>query len=238
MRGDMSPDEFAREMLCSFQAPVEGAYYQEALNALQMQKRVCRVAPDLKHQRHHRAGILGIRHLQVIWLFQVCGRELHWLDYIEGRAKVLAIMSSFSCSRRRLAASSTARISCRTMSRSRSWRRATAGGMSLTGLLKEPVFTVPNHSTEDGITATRGCWGIWFDEERRGRVGPLRSYRRGKTGMAVADEAGGRGGCVSVLVAVGHDLWSAGGFLAARHGGAGRLRRRLGGGVMDIGVAC
>ena len=40
MRNDMSEDEFAREMLCSFQAPVEGAYYQEAINALQLQNRV------------------------------------------------------------------------------------------------------------------------------------------------------------------------------------------------------
>ena len=47
MRRDMPADEFAREMLCSFDAPVEGAYYQEALNALQMRDRVTRVAPDL-----------------------------------------------------------------------------------------------------------------------------------------------------------------------------------------------
>ena len=47
MRNDMSEDEFAREMLCSFQAPVEGAYYQEAINALQLQNRVAKVAVDL-----------------------------------------------------------------------------------------------------------------------------------------------------------------------------------------------
>ena len=47
MRNDMSADEFAREMLNSFQAPVEGAYYTEALNALQLQNQVTRVRPDL-----------------------------------------------------------------------------------------------------------------------------------------------------------------------------------------------
>ena len=47
MRQDMSPDEFAREMLCSFAAPVEGAYYQEAINSLQTQNRVTKVSPDL-----------------------------------------------------------------------------------------------------------------------------------------------------------------------------------------------
>ena len=36
----------------------------------------------------------------------------------------------------------------------------------LVGLLTEPVITVPNHNTEDGITATRARLGVsWFDEE-------------------------------------------------------------------------
>ena len=72
MRGDMSPDEFAREMLCSFQAPVEGAYYQEAINALQLQNRVTKVPVDL-NTSVITCWDLGIRHLQVIWLFQICG---------------------------------------------------------------------------------------------------------------------------------------------------------------------
>ena len=29
----------------------------------------------------------------------------------------------------------------------------------LVGLLTEPVITVPNHNTEDGITATRAIFG-------------------------------------------------------------------------------
>ncbi len=29
----------------------------------------------------------------------------------------------------------------------------------LVGLLAEPVITVPNHNTEDGITATRASFG-------------------------------------------------------------------------------
>ena len=47
MRKDMSDAEFAREMLGSFDAPVENAYYEEALNALAMQKRVTKVSVDL-----------------------------------------------------------------------------------------------------------------------------------------------------------------------------------------------
>ena len=32
MTKDMSPDEYAREMLCSFAAPTEGAYYGDLMN--------------------------------------------------------------------------------------------------------------------------------------------------------------------------------------------------------------
>ena len=31
----------------------------------------------------------------MIWLFQICGRELHWIDYIEGSGKKLAHYSDF-----------------------------------------------------------------------------------------------------------------------------------------------
>jgi hypothetical protein len=93
-------------------------------------------------------------------------------------------------------------------------------------LLKEPVIPVPNHSTEDGITATRGCLGIsWFDEDacRKG-LARLRSYRRNKNGQAVADEAEDaadafRTGCVGIPLI-------SGGF-SGKHGASGRLRRRL-----------
>ena len=52
------------------------------------------------------------------------------------------------------------------------------------------MITVPQHNTEDGITATRGTLGVsWFDQDacRKG-LARLRSYRRGKTGIAIADE--------------------------------------------------
>ena len=59
MRSDMSPEEFGREMLCSFEAPVAGAYYSDALNALQSQNRVTKVSVGPQHLGHHR---LGFRH--------------------------------------------------------------------------------------------------------------------------------------------------------------------------------
>jgi hypothetical protein len=225
MRGDMSTDEFAREMLCSFQAPVEGAYYQEAINALQLQKRVTRVAPDL-NTSVITAWDLGIRHLQVIWLFQVCGRELHWIDYIEGRGKSLSHYVELLALK---AKAGGFQFRAHLLPHDVEVKELATGYSrrhELTNLLKEPVLPVPNHSTEDGITATRACLGVsWFDEDatRKG-LARLRSYRKGKSGMAVADEAEDaadafRTGCVGLPMI-------SGGFMSSS-GAGGRLRRRL-----------
>jgi len=225
MRKDMSPDEFAREMMNSFDAPVEGAFYSDALNALQMQGRVTKVAPDL-NTSVATCWDLGMRHLQVVWLFQICGRELHWIDYIEGSGKKLSHYAELLYLKARAGGYSFRAhllphdVEVRELSTGMSRRH------ELMGLLNEPVITVPNHSTEDGITATRASLGVsWFDEvaTRRG-LARLRSYRRGKSGMAVADEAEDaadafRTGCVGIPLI-------SGGFLS-RSGAGGRLRRRL-----------
>ena len=225
MRGDMSADEFAREMLCSFAAPVEGAYYQEAINALQLQNRVTKVSVDL-NASVITSWDLGIKHLQVVWLFQICGRELHWIDYIEGSGKKLSHYTDLLGIKAKVGGFSYKAhllphdVEVKELATGYSRRH------ELVGLLTEPVLTVPNHSTEDGITATRASLGVsWFNEEstRKG-LARLRSYRKGKHGIAIADEAEDaadafRTGCVGIPMI-------SGGFMS-RSGAGGRLRRRL-----------
>ena len=190
MRADMSPDEFAREMMNSFEAPVEGAFYTDALNALQLQGRVCKVPPDLNTSVIS-SWDLGIRHLQVIWLFQLAGKEIHWIDYIEGSGKSLSHYTDLLAIKARAGGYSFRAhllphdIEVRELGTGYSRRH------ELVKLLPEPVITVPNHNTEDGITATRAALGSsWFDDTacRKG-LARLRSYRRGKSGIAIADEA-------------------------------------------------
>jgi phage terminase large subunit len=221
MRKDMSTDEFAREMLNSFDAPVEGAYYAEALNNLQMQGRVTRVAADL-NTSVITAWDLGMRHLQVVWLFQLAGREVHWIDYVEATGKPLSYYADILALKARVGGFKYRAhllphdVEVRELSTGYSRKH------ELFNLLAEPVITVPNHSTEDGITATRGVLGVsWFDEQatRRG-LARLRSYRRGKTGVAIPDEAEDaadafRTGCVGMAL-----------VSSMRHSGA-RLRRRI-----------
>jgi hypothetical protein len=220
MRKDMSPDEFAREMMNSFEAPVEGAYYADALNALQSQNRVCKVSPDLNADVIT-AWDLGIRHLQCIWLFQLAGREVHWIDYIEGTGKSLSHYTDLLGLKARAGGY---RYRCHLLPHDVEVRELSTG-MSrrheLANLMPEPVITVPNHNTEDGITVVRATLGAsWFDAlaTRRG-LARLRSYRRGKSGIAVPDEAEDaadafRTGCVGIAM-----------VSSMRH--TGRLRRRI-----------
>ena len=221
MRKDMSVDEFAREMLNSFEAPVEGAYYAEALNALQMQNRVTRVSPDL-NTSVITAWDLGMRHLQVVWLFQLAGREVHWIDYIEGSGKSLAHYTDLLNLKARAGGYKFRAhllphdVEVRELNTGYSRRH------ELTRLLAEPIITVPNHSDNDGVTAARATLGVsWFDETatRRG-LARLRSYRRGKSGTAVPDEAEDAADAFRTGV-VGIPL------VSGIHHGGGRLRRRI-----------
>lgn len=221
MRKDMSPDEFAREMMNSFEAPVEGAYYSDALNSLQLQHRVCKVSPDLNTDVIT-SWDLGMRHLFVVWLFQLAGREVHWLDYIEGTGKSL---SHYTDLLHLKAKAGGFRYRCHLLPHDVEVRELSTGFSrrhELVGLLAEPVITVPNHNTEDGIQATRGVLGVsWFDQDacRKG-LARIRSYRRGKSGVAVPDESEDaadalRTGCVGIPM------------ITSANFGRGRLRRRI-----------
>src|SRR5262245_34356897 len=46
MRKDMTKDEFAREMMCSFDAPIEGSYYGEVMNEIQLNGQITGVPYD------------------------------------------------------------------------------------------------------------------------------------------------------------------------------------------------
>ena len=225
MKRDMAADEFAREMLCSFDAPVEGAYYQEALNALQLAGRVTRVSPDLNGSVFT-AWDLGISDMQCIWLGQFAGAEVHWLDYIEDKGQKLSHYANLLSLKAKVGGFEYRAhllphdVEVRELATGKSRRQ------ELVGLLEAPVITVPRHSPEDGIVAARGVLGTsWFDEQscRRG-LARLRSYRKGKSGTPVHDDAS-HGADAFRTGAVGLPLIS-GGF-NARHGRQGRLRRRI-----------
>jgi phage terminase large subunit len=82
MTKDMTPEEYAREMLCSFDAPVEGSYYGSIVNELQLKGRVRHVPYD-ESTVVHTWWDLGIDDATAVWFFQKCGTEYHIIRYEE-----------------------------------------------------------------------------------------------------------------------------------------------------------
>jgi hypothetical protein len=221
---DMSPEEYAREMECSFEAPVEGSYYGEALNKLSLQGRICAVPPDLAAPVVT-AWDLGIHDFCSIWLYQVCGRELHWIDYIQDQGKGLdhycqllqgmALKGGFVYRAHCLPHD----VEAREISTGQSRRSF------LMQHLDEPVITAPYASPEDGIAAARGLLGIsYFDQVHcRKGLAMLRGYRKNKMGRPVhGPEPYSHGADAFRTGATAFHLV---GGMAAR--GSGPLRRRI-----------
>jgi hypothetical protein len=225
MRKDMSPDEFQREMMCSFDSPVEGAYYAEALNALQLAGRVASVPIDLNADVFT-GWDLGISDAQCIWFGQIVGREYHFVDYLEGQGQRLSFYATELSKRAKTSNYSYRAHLLPHDVESRELMTGHSRRQELVGLLDAPVITVPRHDPADGIVAARGILGLsWFDEAKTRRgLARLRSYRRGKTGMPVHDDAS-HGADAFRTAAVGIPLISS--SQSAKWGATGRLRRKL-----------
>src|SRR5215469_8301671 len=187
---DMSAEEYAREMECSFDAPVEGSYYGEILNKLAQQGRIASVPVDLT-QPVLTAWDLGIHDYTCIWLYQICGKEVHFIDYIQNKDKGLDFYAA-ELTAKKTRGGFTFKAHC--LPHDIEAREIGAVGgqsrrMTLTDLmgLSEPVVTAPFCSVEDGVNAARGLLGVsWFDAERcRKGLAMLRGYHKSKMGLPV-----------------------------------------------------
>lgn len=82
LRREMEPEEFEQEMLCSWSAQVRGAYYGKALDKAESEGRIASV-PYQDDVPVGTAWDLGINDCTAIWFWQICGREIHLIDYKE-----------------------------------------------------------------------------------------------------------------------------------------------------------
>jgi phage terminase large subunit len=72
---------YRQEYLCSFEAPVLGAYYAEWLDKAEDDGRICSVPYDPAGGPVHVSFDLGVGDQQALWFSQEVGREVHVLDY-------------------------------------------------------------------------------------------------------------------------------------------------------------
>jgi phage terminase large subunit len=81
-RSTKSPEEYAQEFECSFDAAVKGAYYGKLMEQAETDKRICGVPYDPSSQVWT-AWDLGIEDPTAIWWAQTVGKEIHVIDYYE-----------------------------------------------------------------------------------------------------------------------------------------------------------
>src|SRR4051812_7569498 len=181
MRKDMTADEFAREMMCSFDAPIEGSYYGEVLNDITMAGQVTGVPYD-PNSLVFTWWDLGIDDEMVIWFAQRCGRELHVIDYLQGTGKGLEYYVAQIKSK-------PYAYGCHVLPHDIKARELGTGVSRkevLDGMLPN-TFVCPSHTVEDGILATRAAIRLmWIDAVRcEPGINALRNYHKGPTGKPV-----------------------------------------------------
>lgn len=83
MTRDMTPEQVAQELECSFDAAIQGAYFGREMADADREGRIREVAYD-PVLPVHTAWDLGKGANMAIWLFQVVGNEIHVIDHHEG----------------------------------------------------------------------------------------------------------------------------------------------------------
>ncbi len=82
LRKDLTEDQYAQEVECSFDAAIVGAYYGKLMQQAEEAKRITGVSYEPVSQVWT-AWDLGIRDATAFWLVQVVGREIRIIDYYE-----------------------------------------------------------------------------------------------------------------------------------------------------------
>lgn len=242
MTKDMSAEEYAREMLCRFDAPIEGAYYAYLINAAEQAER-----PRITHVPFDPAAQvftwwdLGMDDEMAIWIMQRAGMELHAIDYIGMSGKGLDYYSKllrgdpvegieFDYKHRK-----NYSYAAHVFPHDIKVRELGTGVSRHETMMKlwpnTQLFIAPKLSPEDGISAVKQVIPLtWFDKTLcAAGISALRNYHKNvKTGMPVHNWASHpsdafRTGAVSLNMVMGF----VGSTTVVSFNKQGRLHRRI-----------
>lgn len=184
MRRDMTADEFAREMMCSFEAPVEGSYYGEVMNTIALNNQITGVPYD-PNTPCFTWWDLGIDDEMFIWICQMAGREIHAIDVVQGTGKGLEWYADRLKEKNYL-------YSVHVPPPDIKARELGTGVSRYEIMLKlfpgTTIFICPEHRVEDGIVATRSLIRRMYIDKTRCEPGisALKNYHKNpKTGQPV-----------------------------------------------------
>lgn len=164
---DMTPEEYAQEFECSFEAAIRGAYYARELTAARLEGRI-RAVPWEPTVEVETWWDLGHTDATAIVFTQQVGREIHVLDYTEDRGKNLAWYVKavrerpYIYRKHHLPHDATA-------------QHLAAGGQSIDQQLRalglRPTQVHPANDVLDGINQARLTFNrCWFDEVKCARL--------------------------------------------------------------------
>lgn len=172
-RREMTPEQYAQEFECSFDAAIMGAYYGALIAQAEREGRVGSVAVD-PALPVHTAWDLGIGDSTAIWLFQIAPGGLRIVDFIEDHGKALAhYVAELSAKGHRYGVDYVPHDA-----KARELGTGRTRVETLVGLGRRPQL-VPMHTVDDGINAVRQLFPImWFDADRTPQgLEALRQYR-------------------------------------------------------------
>lgn len=176
LRREMTAEEFAQEMMCSFEAPNSGSYYGMLMNEAERDGRITQVPHD-PALKVWTAWDLGIDDSTAIWCAQITrGGEWRLIDYIEdsgaGLDHYVRLLQARPYVYEKHLLPHDAEVRELGSGRSRT--------ETLHSLGVRPTRGVGAHSVADGINAVRMILPrAWFDAERCAKgIHALRHYRR------------------------------------------------------------
>ena len=173
-KAEMGEDKFRQEFECSFDAPVEGAYYGALLNEADEQNRVTKIPRD-PIAKIVCSWDLGISDSTCIWVAQIVGKEVQLIDATENHGVGLDYYVTWLRERGYDQGQHILPHDVRV--------RELGTGKSRQEVLMEAgldVTIAPSLSVADGIQAVRRLLPrCWFDAEgTKQGLSALRNYRR------------------------------------------------------------
>lgn len=173
-KAEMGEDKYRQEFECSFDAPVEGAYYGALLNEADEQNRVTKIPRD-PIAKIVCSWDLGISDSTCIWVAQVVGKEVQLIDATENHGVGLDYYVTWLRERGYDQGQHILPHDVRV--------RELGTGKSRQEVLMEAgldVTIAPSLSVADGIQAVRRLLPrCWFDAEgTKEGLSALRNYRR------------------------------------------------------------
>lgn len=170
---EMGDDKYQQEFECSFNAAVEGSYYGQLINDLEVKNQITTI-PRETLSKTYCAWDLGISDSTAIWVAQVVGKEIRLVDFYENHSQGLDTYvtwlrdNGWSDATQLLPHDVVVRELGTGKSRQEMLEEA---GLEITVVKKLPIA--------DGIQAVRRLLPrCWFDKDVKQGLDALRNYRR------------------------------------------------------------